>query len=56
MAKIMVIAGGDWQIELIKKAKSMGHFVICSNLYENSPAFLYADACEVSDVLDKIRI
>ncbi len=53
MAKIMVIAGGDWQIELIKKAKSMGHFVICSNLYENSPAFLYADACEVSDVLDK---
>lgn len=53
MAKIMVIAGGDWQIELIKKAKSMGHYVICSNLYENSPAFPYADACEVSDVLDK---
>ena len=53
MAKIMVIAGGDWQIELIKKAKSMGHFVICSNLYEDSPAFPYADACEVSDVLDK---
>ena len=53
MARIMVIAGGDWQIELIKKAKSMGHFVICSNLYENSPAFPYADACEVSDVLDK---
>lgn len=53
MAKIMVIAGGDWQIELIKKAKSMGHYVICSNLYENSPAFPYADACEVADVLDK---
>lgn len=55
MSKIMVIAGGDWQIELIKKAKSMGHYVICSNLYENSPAFPYADACEVSDVLDKER-
>lgn len=55
MAKIMVIAGGDWQIELIKKAKSMGHFVICSNLYEDSPAFPYADACEVADVLDKKR-
>ena len=55
MAKIMVIAGGDWQIELIKKAKAMGHYVICSNLYENSPAFPYADACEVSDVLDKER-
>lgn len=55
MAKIMVIAGGDWQIELIKKAKSMGHYVICSNLYEDSPAFPYADACEVADVLDKER-
>lgn len=53
MKKIMVIAGGDWQIELIKKAKAMGHYVICSNLYEDSPAFPYADACEVSDVLDK---
>ena len=49
----MVIAGGDWQIELIKKAKSMGHYVICSNLYEDSPAFKYADACEVANVLDK---
>ena len=53
MAKIMVVAGGDWQIELIKKAKKMGHFVICSNLYEKSPAFPFADACEVADVLDK---
>ncbi len=53
MAKIMVIAGGDWQIDLVKKVKSMGHFVICSNLYKNSPAFSYADACEVADVLDK---
>ncbi len=53
MAKIMVIAGGDWQIELIKKAKSMGHYVICSNLYEDSKGFRYADAGEVADVLDK---
>lgn len=53
MAKVMVIAGGDWQIELIKKAKAMGHYVICSNLYEDSPAFPYADACEVANVLDK---
>ena len=53
MATIMVVAGGDWQIELIKKAKKMGHTVICSNLYENSPAFPYADFCEVADVLDK---
>ena len=53
MAKIMVVAGGDWQIELIKKAKSMGHYIICSNLYEDSPAFKYSDACEVANVLDK---
>lgn len=53
MKKIMVVAGGDWQIELIKKAKEMGHYVICSNLYADSPAFAYADACEVADVLDK---
>ncbi len=53
MASIMVIAGGDWQIELIKKVKSMGHYVICSNLYKNSPAFPYADVCEVANVLDK---
>lgn len=53
MSKVMVIAGGDWQIELIKKLKKMGHFVICSNLYENSPAFKYSDKCEIADVLDK---
>lgn len=53
MARIMVVAGGDWQIELIKKAKSMGHYVICSNLYEDSPAFKFSDACEVANVLDK---
>lgn len=52
MAKVMVVAGGDWQIELIKKLKKMGHYVICSNLYHDSPAFPYADACEVADVLD----
>lgn len=55
MSKIMVIAGGDWQIELIKQAKRMGHYVICSNLYEDSPAFPFADACEVANVLDKER-
>ena len=49
----MVIAGGDWQIELIKKAKSMGHYVICSNLYKDSKGFKYADLGEVADVLDK---
>ncbi len=53
MSKIMIVAGGMWQIPLVKKAKEMGHYVICSNLYEDSPAFPYADACEVANVLDK---
>ena len=49
----MVVAGGDWQVELVKKCKELGHTVICSNLYEHSPAFPYADYCEVANVLDK---
>lgn len=53
MAKIMVIAGGTWQCPIVQLAKKMGHFVICSNLYEDSPAFQYADIGEVANVLDK---
>lgn len=53
MKKVLVVAGGDWQIDLIKKVKKMGHYVVCSNLYEDSPAFKYADAYEVCNVLDK---
>ncbi len=53
MARIMVIAGGVWQCPIIKLAKSMGHYVICTNLYEDSPAFAYADVGLVADVLDK---
>ena len=52
MAKIMVIAGGEWQCPIVQTAKSMGHTVICSNLYEDSPAFIYADVGEDEDVLD----
>lgn len=53
MSVIMVIAGGTWQCPIVKTAKQMGHYVICSNLYENSPAFTYADKGVVADVLDK---
>ena len=55
MKKVMIVAGGQWQIPLVQKAKEMGLYVICSNLYPDSPAFPYADACEVADVrnLDK---
>ena len=50
--RIMVIAGGKYQVPLVKKAKELGHFVVCCNLYPDSDAFRYADAHEVADVLD----
>ena len=53
MARIMVVAGGEWQCPITKLAKTMGHDVLCTNLYEDSPAFRYADECAVADVLDK---
>lgn len=53
MAKVMVIAGGKWQCPIVKLAKSLGHYVICSNLYPDSPAFEYADIGLVANVLDK---
>lgn len=53
MAKVMVIAGGTWQCPIVKLAKRMGHYVICTNLYEDSPAFQYADVGLVANVLDK---
>lgn len=53
MKRLMIIAGGTWQVPIIQKAKSMGYEVINSNLYENSPGFEYADFTAVSDVRDK---
>lgn len=53
MARIMVIAGGAWQCPIVQSAKKMGHYVICTNLYEDSPAFKYADVGKVANVLDK---
>ena len=52
MKRILVIAGGEWQIPLIRSAKSMGHFVVNTNLYADSPGFAYADAHAVVDVFD----
>ena len=50
--KILIIGGGEWQIPIIRKAKSMGYYVINTNLYENSPGFEFADQVAVVDVLD----
>lgn len=50
--KVLIIAGGVWQLPIIKKAKDMGLYVVNSNLYETSPGFRHADLCIVADVLD----
>ena len=52
MERVLVIAGGEWQTPLVKKVKERGYQVIDSNLYQDSPAFAYADITEVADVLD----
>lgn len=53
MERVFVIGGGEWQTSLVKKVKELGYEVVNSNLYEDSPAFRFADFCEVADVLDK---
>lgn len=52
MERVLVIAGGKWQVPLLKKLKSMGFEIVCSNLYPDSVGFQYADYCEVADVRD----
>jgi biotin carboxylase len=53
LKKILIISGGQWQVPIAKKAKKLGLIVICTNLYEDSPAFKYADYSYVANVLDK---
>lgn len=53
MKTIMVVAGGTWQVPLIKRIKEMGYRVVNTNLYSDSPGFQYADQVGVMDVLDK---
>jgi len=51
--KILVVGGGEWQVPIIQKIKKLGHTVVNTNLYENSPGFSYADFSYVVDVLDR---
>lgn len=51
--KILVIAGGKWQVPIIQKAKELNNYVICSNLYEDSIGFKYSDKSYIINVLDK---
>jgi biotin carboxylase len=51
----MVVAGSNWQIPILRKITQMGYKSLVVNLYENSPAFQYADYYEIADILDKKR-
>lgn len=53
MKRLMIIAGGEWQVPIIRKAKEMGLYVINTNLYPNSPGFEFADVGLLADVLDR---
>jgi biotin carboxylase len=50
--RLMVIAGGPWQVPLICTAKALGLFVINSSLHADSPGFMHADMGLAADVLD----
>lgn len=53
MKRLMIIAGGEWQVPIVRKAKEMGMFVANTNLYPDSPGFEFADVGLVANVLDK---
>jgi biotin carboxylase len=50
---VLVVAGGEWQVPLVRKIKELGMVALCSNLYPDSPAFSFADEHLVADVRDK---
>ena len=50
---IMVVGGSHWQIPIVKKIKQMGYNSLVVNLFEDSPAFEYADYYEVVDIINK---
>ena len=51
--KIMVVSGSKWQIPITKKIAQEGHLPYVVNLYEDSPAFEFAEKSGVMDILDK---
>ena len=55
MKRVMIIAGGPWQVPLVQTARRLDHYVICTNLHADSPAFEFSQTYEVGDVLDRER-
>lgn len=53
MLTLLIVAGGKWQVPLVRKAKELGYYIINVNPFEDSPGFAYADETILCDVLDK---
>ena len=51
--KVLVIAGGEWQVPLIRRISELGYQVYNANLYPDSPGFAYANGSFVANVLDR---
>ncbi|HHX36358.1 MAG TPA: ATP-grasp domain-containing protein [Clostridiaceae bacterium] len=56
MKKVMMIAGGTFQVPLCKRIKNMGHELVVVNPFADSPSFEYADQTIQMDVLHKEAI
>lgn len=50
--KILILGGGSGQLNIIKKAKAMGHQVIVSDYYKDAPGKKIADFSELISTFD----
>ena len=53
---VIVLPGTRWQIPLVKKLKKRGYYVVVFDLYENQPAYEYADEYQLVDILNKEKV
>lgn len=53
---LLVLPGSNWQVELVKKIKELGHKVLVVNPYDDSPCFKFADGYLKSDIFDMEKV
>ncbi len=53
--KLHVLGGGLWQVPTIRLARSLGHEVLVTDLYQERPGYALASAHEVIDITDRER-
>lgn len=50
--KLLILGGGNVQLNTVKRAKAKGHIVIVSDYYENAPAKKFSDYGELASTFD----